>query len=176
MIHQPLPADGVHPEISSSLGLLVFCLVCPKLFVMYYCLLIFSKDSFLSLAPLTNATSAFSTLWVCVGSTNILKTLGKGEIAPTNFHQIWNRCMQSLWVWESQKFIVWERVNPFPHNDTFWRPWETTLLKTLWEKEKLLVTSNFSFTHSVFYPCRELSDIFIKFKIVVCRLFQFGPV
>ena len=25
------------------------------------------------------------------------------------------------------------------------------LLKTLWEKEKLLVTSNFSFTHSVFY-------------------------
>ena len=43
-------------------------------------------------------------------------------------------------------------LNPFPHNDTFWRPWETTLLKTLWEKEKLLVTSNFSFSHSVFYP------------------------
>ena len=43
-------------------------------------------------------------------------------------------------------------VNPFPHNDTFWRPWETSLLKTLWEKEKLLVTSNFSFSHSVFYP------------------------
>ena len=38
------------------------------------------------------------------------------------------------------------------------------------------VTSNFSFTHSVFYPFRELSDIFIKFKIVICRLFQFGPV
>ena len=42
-------------------------------------------------------------------------------------------------------------VNPFPHNDTFWRRWETSLLKTLWEKEKLLVTSNFSFSHSVFY-------------------------
>ena len=26
----------------------------------------------------------------------------------------------------------------------------TSLLKTLWEKEKLLVTSNFSFSHSVF--------------------------
>ena len=26
-----------------------------------------------------------------------------------------------------------------------------SLLKTLWEKEKLLVTSNFSFSHSVFY-------------------------
>ena len=49
-------------------------------------------------------------------------------------------------------------------------------LKTLWEKEKLLVTSNFSFSHSVFYPFRELSAIFIKFKIVVCKLFQFGGV
>ena len=67
-------------------------------------------------------------------------------------------------------------VNPFSHNDTFWRPWETSLWKTLWEIEKLLVTSNFSFTHSVFYPLRELSGIFMKFKIVVCRLFQFGPV
>ena len=27
----------------------------------------------------------------------------------------------------------------------------TSLLKTLWEKEKLLTTSNFSFSHSVFY-------------------------
>ena len=42
-------------------------------------------------------------------------------------------------------------LNPFPHSDTFWCPWETSLLKTLWEKEKLLVTSNFSFSHSVFY-------------------------
>ena len=55
-------------------------------------------------------------------------------------------------------------------------PGKQAFLKTLWEKEKLLVTSNFSFTHSVFYPFRELSAIFIKFKIVVCRLFQFGPV
>ena len=56
-------------------------------------------------------------------------------------------------------------LNPFPHKDTFLRPWETSLLNTLWVKEKLLVTSNFSFTHSVFYPLRELSAIFIKFKI-----------
>ena len=43
-------------------------------------------------------------------------------------------------------------INPFPHNDTFWCPWETNLLKTLWEKEKLLVMSNFSFSHSFLYP------------------------
>ena len=29
--------------------------------------------------------------------------------------------------------------NPFPHNDTFRRLWERSLLKTLREKEKLLV-------------------------------------
>ena len=54
-------------------------------------------------------------------------------------------------------------LNPFPHNDTFWRPWETSLLKTLWEKEKLLLKSNFSFSHSVFYRFEKLSVIFFKF-------------
>ena len=36
--------------------------------------------------------------------------------------------------------------------------------------------SNFSFSHSVFYPYRELSAIFIKFEIVICKLFQFERV
>ena len=58
----------------------------------------------------------------------------------------------------------------------FLRVCRTSLLKTLWEKEKLLVTSNFSFSHSVLYPSGELSAIFLKFKIVVCKLFQFGRV
>ena len=44
------------------------------------------------------------------------------------------------------------------------------------EREKLLVTSNFSFSHSVFYRVREFSAIFIKFEIVVCNLCQFGRV
>ena len=60
-------------------------------------------------------------------------------------------------------------MTPFdtPGKQAFWKHWK---------KEKLLVMSNFSFTHSVFYLFRELSAIFMKFKIVVCRLFQFGPV
>ena len=41
-------------------------------------------------------------------------------------------------------------------------------------RENLLITSNFSFYHSVLYPFGELSTIFIKFKIVFCKLFQFG--
>ena len=50
-----------------------------------------------------------------------------------------------------------------------------SLLKTLWQKEKWLVTSHFSFSHSVFYQFEELSSIFIKFEIV-CKLFLFGRV
>ena len=43
------------------------------------------------------------------------------------------------------------KINPFPNKPWFLRVCSTSLLKTLWEKEKLLVTSNFSFSHSVFY-------------------------
>ena len=60
-------------------------------------------------------------------------------------------------------------VNPFTNN-----PWFSCLLKTLWEKEKLLVISNFIFSHSVFYPSEELSAIFIKYEFVFYKLFQYG--
>ena len=66
--------------------------------------------------------------------------------------------------------------NPFPNKPWFLRVCCTSLLKTLLEKEKLLVTSNFSFSHSVFYLFGELSAIFVKFKIVICRHFEFGRV
>ena len=46
----------------------------------------------------------------------------------------------------------------------------------MWVKEKLLKMSNFSFAHSVFYPYGELSIIFIKLEIVICKFFQFGKV
>ena len=42
--------------------------------------------------------------------------------------------------------------------------------ENLWEKEKLLASSNFSFFHRVFNPFGELTDMFIKLKIVVCKL------
>ena len=59
-------------------------------------------------------------------------------------------------------------INPFPNKPWVLRVCSTSLLQTLWKKEKLLVTSNFSFFLSVFYPFGELSAIFIKFKN--CRL------
>ena len=49
----------------------------------------------------------------------------------------------------------------------------TILLKTMWgKKKKLLVTSTFSFSHSVFYHFGKHPAIFIKFKIVICKLFK----
>ena len=65
---------------------------------------------------------------------------------------------------------------PFPNKPWFFHVCSTNLLKTLWKMEKLLVTSNFSFSHSVSYSFGELSAIFIKFEMVVCNHFQFGKV
>ena len=66
--------------------------------------------------------------------------------------------------------------NPSQNKPLFLRVCSASLLKTLQEKEKLLVTSNFSFSHIVFYPFEELPAIFIKSDNVVCELFQFGTV
>ena len=46
-------------------------------------------------------------------------------------------------------------VNPFPNKSRFLRVCSTSLLKTLWEKEKLLITSNFSFFPQCFLPILE---------------------
>ena len=67
-------------------------------------------------------------------------------------------------------------INSIPNKSLFLHACSTSLLKILWDKEKLLVTCNFSFSHSVSYLFLELSVIFMKFEIVVCKLFQFGRV
>ena len=67
-------------------------------------------------------------------------------------------------------------IKSFPNKPWLLRVCSTSLLKTLWEKEKLLIMSNFSFFHSVFYQFGELSAIFITFEVVVCKVFQFGRV
>ena len=38
------------------------------------------------------------------------------------------------------------KINPFPNNPWFLHVYSISLLKTPWEKEKLLVTSNFTFS------------------------------
>ena len=59
-------------------------------------------------------------------------------------------------------------VNPFPNKPWFLRVCCICLLKTLWVKEKLLVTSNFSFSHC-FQPILRTFSLFF-FQIHNCRL------
>ena len=70
--------------------------------------------------------------------------------------------------------FIFRMFNPFSNKPWFLRVCNTILLKTLWEKEKLLVMSNFPFFQSTFYPSVELYAIFIKFEIAICKPFQFG--
>ena len=76
----------------------------------------------------------------------------------------------------SKLYYFWLPLNPFPNKPWFLYVCSTSHFKTLWEKEKLLITSNFSFSHIFFYPFGKLSAIFIKFKIAICKIFQFGTV
>ena len=46
-------------------------------------------------------------------------------------------------------------INPLLHNDDIWRTGGKSILKTLREKTKMLVTNIFFFFHNVFYPIRD---------------------
>ena len=47
--------------------------------------------------------------------------------------------------------------NPFPNKPWFLSVCSTSVLKTLWEKEKLLERNNFSFSYGLYYLAEELS-------------------
>ena len=64
-------------------------------------------------------------------------------------------------VVESQDCVVKEKSTP---NDR--------ILKTQWEKEKLLATSNFSFSHRVCYQFGGLSAIFIQSDLLSTNSFS----
>ena len=83
-----------------------------------------------------------------------------------NIFELEYMCSFFTFVWYITCSNLLHNVNPFPNKPWFLRVSSTSLLKT----------SNFSFSHSVFYPFRKLSSILIKFKIVVCKLIHFGPV
>ena len=61
--------------------------------------------------------------------------------------------------------------NPFPN-----KPWFLHVCSTLKTLGKGEIACNFSFSHSVIYPFGELPVIFIRFKILVSKLFHFGRV
>ena len=47
-----------------------------------------------------------------------------------------------------------------------------SLLKTLWDKEKMLVTSIFSLSHNVFNPFKNKVQVLSSIYIVLCKMFQ----
>ena len=63
-------------------------------------------------------------------------------------------------IWKTNRTLVFSHITSFTNKPWFLCVCCTSLLKTLWEKKKLLLTSNFSFSHSVFFSFGELSVIF----------------
>ena len=59
---------------------------------------------------------------------------------------------------------------PFPKQVLVFTCLQYKYLETLWEKDKLLVTSIFPFSNSVFYPFGDLFIILSNFKIVLGKL------
>ena len=51
-------------------------------------------------------------------------------------------------------------------------PEKEKVLKTLWEKLKMLVTSTFSFFHNVFYPSQNNFQVLGYIYFVVCKSFE----
>ena len=72
-------------------------------------------------------------------------------------------------------------INPFPNKPWFLHVCCTSLLKTQWEKEKMLVTSIFSFSHSVSYSKRYIIILETfnlssanAFNLVMSKILSFG--
>ena len=77
---------------------------------------------------------------------------------------------KNSWLLKKSRFAMsrmppFAIVNPFLNKPWFLRVCSISLLKTQWEKEKLFLTSNFSFSHSVYYPFGELTP-----QLWNCRL------
>ena len=74
--------------------------------------------------------------------------------------------------------LTFSNINPFPNKPWFSRVCSKSLLKTLWEKGEIARHEQFLlFLHvwrTFFYMFGELYAVFIKFDIVVCKLYQFG--
>ena len=100
-----------------------------------------------------NSTEKFLTLPTDLSQhpNRIENIVGKEESADNQHFLLFPQCLQKnlfLQVVTRQHCLI----NSFPNKPWFSCVCSTSLLKTLWEKEKLLVMSNFSFSHSVFYP------------------------
>ena len=133
--------------------------------------------------------------FMCVQYKSFKNTGGKEEVAhfplfPQCFQPNWRFCYLKLlsanfFNLDHSRILSFGKelnchlqvlsINPFPNKPWFLHVCNTSVLKTLWENEKFLVMSNFSFSHSVFYLYGELCH-FHQTWVLVCKLCQFGRV
>ena len=93
-------------------------------------------------------------IWILIESLN---ALGKAWIGIT-LHSARN-VRPDLLSMLSFVLVFWRKVlilKLFHTMTPFATPWGESLLKTLWEKEKMLLTSIFSFSQNVFFPIEHL--------------------
>ena len=99
--------------------------------------------------------------------------MGKGEIARYEQFLLFLQCFQKTFTGDTLKpGFVWERVNPFPSKPWFLCVCNTSLLKTLWEKKKMLVMSNFSFSQCFFYCLENFLSFSSKLKLSSAKTFS----
>ena len=90
--------------------------------------------------------------------------MGKGEIARYEQFLLFPQCFpKACFPGASKGVIVWEWVNSLPHDHDIKQPCMRSLLKRLWEKEKMLVNSIFTFSHNVFYFSRKNFNFSVTF-------------
>ena len=134
----------------------------------------------------------------------VQNTVGKGEIACYEQFLLFQQCFQkacfpgaskSVIVWEWVKVIVSKidtdiQLSPCPiiiiADDhyltlyyiipTFNNPEKERFSKHCGEKEKMLVTSIFSFSFNVFYSFKNKVQFLSHNYFVICKVFHFGMV
>ena len=89
------------------------------------------------------------------------------ELADNNGNQ--GLTEEELGILSKRLFLSMMRsfsLNPFQNKPLFLCVCSTSLLKTPWEEEKLVVRSIFSFPHNIFYLSRELLPFSSNLKLI----------
>ena len=95
------------------------------------------------------------------------------KLDQTQWNLLWNLRYRCLWPDRENLWLLAFMLHKLPLVGTFlwYKSFENTV-----GKGEITRNEQFLLSHVVFYFFQELSAIFIKCEIVVCKLFQFGGV
>ena len=123
-------------------------------------------------------------IWINKGSKTNELTKFMSKLAVNDRHWNINKKLITSYLRCILQICMHSWLNSFPHTDAFWHLCSRWLLKTLWQKKKLLKTSKFLFRYNVFKNFSKYNLIcsdFLYFcphvsKVVLCRFVVFGKV